>query len=425
MREIHLKAPRGWINDPNGFIYFGGEYHLFYQHFPYAPRWGRMHWGHAVSDDLMNWEHKEIALFPTKTADCDGCFSGSTIEAGGRLHLFYTGVNYCAPNPENTNVCNGKFIASQLHISSENGYTFNNFEDKSVIIPPIEDVTIGDINDTRDPKVWLGNDGNYYLILGSTAEHKGRFLFYRSKDLEHWEYVNFVTKSDLGWMWECPDYFETGGKGIVIFSPMGLPNGSQAICGFADFNEESCTMTIGNDFQLFDIGLDLYAPQSTVDKDGRRAVVAWLRMPEPMKNGAIGMFSMPRVCHVRNGHIYFCPHPEIRSKFNKKTNSAKGIYMLKATLSQGDCLNIGGYKIQCDNQKIITDRSNVIRGHSELKNVFETPSVGENIQLEIYVDENIIEIFANDGEYVITNTVYDLKDEISGTVKTEVYVTKD
>lgn len=67
----------------------------------------------------------------------------------------------------------------------------------------------------------------------------------------------------------------------------------------------------------------------------------------------------------------------------------------------------------------------MIRGHSELKNVCETPSMGEHIQLEIYVDENIIEIFANDGEYVITNTVYDLNDEISGTIKTEIYVTED
>ena len=80
MREIHLRPPRGWINDPNGFIYYKGEYHLFYQHFPYAPRWGRMHWGHAVSRNLTDWKHLDIALFPTKTDDCDGCFSGSAVE---------------------------------------------------------------------------------------------------------------------------------------------------------------------------------------------------------------------------------------------------------------------------------------------------------------------------------------------------------
>ena len=425
MKAIHLKAPRGWINDPNGFIYFGGKYHLFYQHFPYAPRWGRMHWGHAVSDDLMNWEHKEIALFPTKISDRDGCFSGSAIECDGKLHLFYTGVNYSAHNPENIHECLNGFTASQLHISSEDGYTFDNFANKSVIIPPITEKEIGDENHTRDPKVWLGNDGKYYLIIGSTSENKGRFLFYRSTDLKYWEYVNFVTKSEFGWMWECPDYFVSNGQGVVIFSAIGLPNGNQTICGFADFNEESCEMTLGQDFELFDFGLDLYAPQSTVDKDGRRTVIAWLRMPEPMKNGAIGMFSMPRVCNVRNGHIYFSPHPEIRDKFTRKTSSAKGIYMVKATFSQGENLNIGGYKIKCDNQKIITDRSNVIRGHDELENILETPYSGEHIQLEIYVDENIIEIFVNDGEYVITNTVYDLNDEISGTASAEIYIIED
>ena len=63
---LHLKAPENWINDPNGFIYFKGRYHLFYQHFPYAPMWGTMYWGHAVSDDLVHWSHEKIALFPTK-----------------------------------------------------------------------------------------------------------------------------------------------------------------------------------------------------------------------------------------------------------------------------------------------------------------------------------------------------------------------
>ena len=69
---LHLKAPGNWINDPNGFIYFKGKYHLFYQYFPYAPVWGTMHWGHAVSEDLIHWEHLGIALFPTKAYDQNG-----------------------------------------------------------------------------------------------------------------------------------------------------------------------------------------------------------------------------------------------------------------------------------------------------------------------------------------------------------------
>ena len=76
---LHLKSPVNWINDPNGFIYYKGKYHLFYQHFPYAPIWGTMHWGHAVSEDLVHWEHKKIALFPTKSYDRNGVFSGSAI----------------------------------------------------------------------------------------------------------------------------------------------------------------------------------------------------------------------------------------------------------------------------------------------------------------------------------------------------------
>ena len=78
-QNIHLKCPGGWINDPNGFIYYKGKYHLFYQYFPYAPQWGRMHWGHAVSDDLAHWEHVGVALYPSKYNDADGCFSGSAV----------------------------------------------------------------------------------------------------------------------------------------------------------------------------------------------------------------------------------------------------------------------------------------------------------------------------------------------------------
>ena len=424
MKEIHLKAPRGWINDPNGFIYYNGEYHLFYQNFPYAPRWGRMHWGHATSRDLMNWKHLDIALFPTKTDDMDGCFSGSTIEKDGAMHLVYTGVRYDVPDPENTNCClNDKFTAAQLHISSEDGFSFDNFRGKTTIIPPITDTEIGDKNHTRDPKIWRGSDGNYYLVLGSTVNNQGRLLFYKSADLVHWDYVNYATAEGYGWMWECPDYFRVDGSDVLVFSPMGTKYGNQAVCTLVDFDEKTCSMKIGSEFQFLDYGLDLYAPQSTTDKDGRRIVVAWLRMPEPMDNNTIGMFSIPRICEVKDGHIFFRPHPDIREKFTRKVTSPNGIYMVKANLSDGEQLDIGGYIIRKENGRIIADRTVVIRNHDELRNVFETPVLNGGAEIEAYVDGNMIEVFVNGGEYVITNAVYDLSSKVVGNA--ELYVMDD
>lgn len=98
---LHLKSPANWINDPNGFIYYKGKYHLFYQHFPYAPIWGTMHWGHAVSEDLVHWEHKKIALFPTKSYDRNGVFSGSAIEKDEKLYFYYSAVRYLEQDEEN------------------------------------------------------------------------------------------------------------------------------------------------------------------------------------------------------------------------------------------------------------------------------------------------------------------------------------
>ena len=102
--KLHLTGKRNWINDPNGLIYYKGKYHMFYQHFPYAPQWGTMHWGHAISDDMVNWTYEPIALFPTKLYDRNGCFSGSAIEVNGDLYLYYTSVKYLDTPEDNITV---------------------------------------------------------------------------------------------------------------------------------------------------------------------------------------------------------------------------------------------------------------------------------------------------------------------------------
>ncbi len=423
MQKIHFKAPNCWINDPNGFIWYKGRYHLFYQCFPYSTHWGRMHWGHAVSTDLVNWEEKGIALFPSKTDDRSGCFSGSAIEYKDKMYIYYTGVNYTEEDPENINCCiNDTFTAAQLMITSEDGMKFDNITDKKTVIPPIEDKKTGDKNHTRDPKVWRGKDA-WYMVLGSTVDKNGRLLFYKSSDLKTWQYLNYCEKDGFGWMWECPDFFEIDGKGVTIFSPMGFfddGNGydSVAVCMLSSFDENTGKMELSENYQLFDYGIDLYAPQSTTDEDGNRVVIAWARMPEAViteKGEWCGMMCIPRIVDVKNNHVYIRPHTNVKNSFVTKLSAPKKSgYMLKTTLKNGESINVGGYVIKRENDKITTDRSEVFNIKGNYRLIAETPVINDGYELEIYVDEHLVEVFINNGEYVISNVVYGLTEEITG-----------
>ena len=423
MQKIHFKAPNCWINDPNGFIWYKGRYHLFYQCFPYSAHWGRMHWGHAVSTDLVNWDEKGIALFPSKTDDRSGCFSGSAIEYKDKMYIYYTGVNYTEEDPENINCCiNDTFTAAQLMITSEDGMKFDNITDKKTVIPPIEDKKIGDKNHTRDPKVWRGKDA-WYMVLGSTVDKNGRLLFYKSSDLKTWQYLNYCEKDGFGWMWECPDFFEIDGKGVTIFSPMGFFNDgngydSVAVCMLSSFDENTGKMELSENYQLFDYGIDLYAPQSTTDKDGNRVVIAWARMPEAIiteKGEWCGMMCIPRIVDVKNNHVYIRPHTNVKNSFVTKLSAPKKSgYMLKTTLKNGESINVGGYVIKRENDKITTDRSEVFNIKGNYRLIAETPVINDGYELEIYVDEHLVEVFINNGEYVISNVVYGLTEEITG-----------
>ena len=442
-RQIgHLKAPGNWINDPNGFIYYKGKYHLFYQYFPYAPEWGTMHWGHAVSDDLVNWEHVGIALFPTKYGDQNGCFSGSAVEHEGNMVLFYTGVHYFEEDPENIHLClHDRFDSCQMRIDSWNGMDFDNFKGKQVVIPPIEDKCHGDRTHTRDPKVWKGKNG-WTMVLGSRSEEgRGKLLFYQSPDLKSWSYVNEATKGDgWGWMWECPDYFETEGGQVLVFSPMrflkdGKWEENQAICMTVDFKEDGCEMNMPDSYQYLDYGLDLYAPQSAVDEDGRRVLVAWLRMPEAVEEEGQapwrGMFCLPRVVEVKNGHVYFRVHPNVKKLYKRPVTDVKDTgpegYLLSLELEDGGCVNAGGYQIFRRGNRICTDRTQVFCRGEDYRMVFETPDVKEGFHLDIYVEDHMVEVYVNDGEYVISNGVYGLKKEllISGGNKAELFRAMD
>lgn len=423
MQRIHVKAPKNWTNDPNGLIWYKGQYHLFYQHFPFEPRWGTMHWGHAVSKDLVEWEHKDIALYPSKFDDQSGCYSGSAVERDGELYLFYTGVRYLQIDPEDIFHClEDQFVASQMLVTSPDGENFDNQKDKRTVIPVIEDPKIGCRVHTRDPKVWKGKDA-WYMLLGSrTEEGKPKLLFYKSPDLYQWTFQNDVTKENaLGWMWECPDYFEVDGHQLLFISPMdmmtdGKQGGCQTICMPVEFQEASCTMRIPDTYQFMDYGMDIYAPQSALDEEGRRIVFTWVRMPEAVDGKWNGMFTLARVVEAKDGHIYFRPHPNIKKAFtrriDKPSQAEEAGYRVQLELEDGEEVSIGGYRIFRRGNRICTDRSWVFGNHSDYRLEFWTPEVKEGWRLDVYVDPNLIEVYVNDGEYVISNVVYGLGDEI-------------
>lgn len=422
-QRLHLKAPDNWVNDPNGFIYYKGYYHLFYQYFPYGPRWGTMHWGHAVSRDLVSWEHRDLALYPTMREDRNGCFSGSAVEEDGKLYLIYTGVRYEVVNPEDPHTClDDQFESAQLMISSEDGFHFDNENGKKVIIPPITDPAIGDRTHTRDPKVWKSGD-HWYLVLGSTVGEKyGEVLFYRSDDLHTWTYVNKAFKGpEYGWMWECPDYFETEGGKVLILSAMGfLKNGekekNQSICFHVEFDQSSCRIEIPDTYQFLDYGLDLYAPQTTLDAEGRRILSAWVRMPKVTDEGWIGMFCTPRVVEVRDGHIFFPMHPNVRAAYSQEipagSQRAKDGYLVSLDLEDGEELDVGGFVIRREGDRICTDRSAVFPSFPGAHLRSETPALKGGCHLDVVVDKDLVEVFVNEGECVISNAVYGLEDKI-------------
>lgn len=428
---LHLRAPGNWINDPNGFIFYRGQYHLFYQHFPYAPCWGTMHWGHAVSSDLVHWEHKGVALFPSKYYDRNGVFSGSAVEQDGRLFLYYTAIRYQEQDPENIHHAReDRFTASQAMLVSEDGVHFDNWNAKRQIIPTLTDPREGDPKNTRDPKVWRQGDA-WYMVLGSTREGTGRLLVWRSDDGLNWRCGGQCTDPAFGTTLECPDLMPLDDGMLLFGCPMGvtadgLKYPDQAMFARADFDPCTCRVTLREKMQVLDWGLDLYAPQSTLDREGRRVWLGWMRMPRPVTDPTgsradwCGMMSLPRLVELRDGKVCFPVHPAVTACFDRPAKDLSPLrehrpVRLQGTMGEGEVWNVGGYRIRMRDGRIETDRSEVFAGLQGCRLTAQTPRLEEECcALDIYVEENLIEIFVNEGRYVLSQIVYGLGQTLEG-----------
>lgn len=442
--HYHLMAPIGWINDPNGFIYFQGEYHVFYQHYPYDSKWGPMYWGHSKSKDLIHWEELPIALAPDQEYDKDGCFSGSAIEKDGRLYLFYTGHV----------VKDGKTYQTQCVAVSEDGIHFVK-SDKNPIIDKRNLGDKGDIHDFRDPKVIKKDDFYYMVVATKTDTNEGRILMYRSENLFDWDFYSILLQGtkEQGIMWECPDLFHLDGKDVLIISPIQIKkdglqyhNISSTMACIGEIDWERGTLDVQK-FHEIDFGFDFYAPQTTLDDKNRRVMIAWMQMWDRdmptnyLGHNWAGSMTLPRELHIRNGEL-------VQNPLSDYYNQLERLYEFE-NIVVDNCLPVNFHKMVKDNTyiKLVIDlsettvfdisfakskneslllrynthtseftfsRENVgyyIKGAEKNpinKRSVKVPLIDNQLILEIFRDTSSIELFINDLK-IMTSTFYEIE----------------
>lgn len=317
---FHVTGGVGWINDPNGFAPYKGEYHLFFQYYPYDIQWGPMHWGHVKTRDFIRWEFLPAALAPDTEYDKDGCFSGGAVELpDGRHLLMYTGVND-QPQADGT----VRTLQTQC-IAIGDGLNYEKYPHNPVITAA-DLQEGGNTRDFRDPKIWRENGTYYAVTVNRGPDGSGNVLLYESPDALHWKLDGIMAacQNRYGRMWECPDFFHLDGKDVLLHSVMEMQAkglefhpGNSKIYHIGRFDREHCRME-DEAVCALEYGLDFYAAQTLETEDGRRIMIAWMqswesssRHPEDLH--FMGQMTLPRELRIRNGKLCQLPVRELES----------------------------------------------------------------------------------------------------------------
>lgn len=432
----HFSPEIGWMNDPNGFVYYKGKYHLFYQYNPYDIVWSDMHWGHAITENFIDWEHLPVALANDKAYDANGCFSGSAIEKDGKLYLIYTGhidpnIGFDRDEPE---------IAERQCVAiSEDGVTFEKYK----LNPVIGEKQLPEgylICDFRDPKV-IEVAGVYYCLLSvRNTNRRGEIIMFKSTDLLEWSFHSSIyqSKFEENTLLECPDLFRIEGKDVLLFSEMPcdpefageIQNKTAYVIGEMDFEKG---IFIPERKGLLDYGETFYAPQSTEGKDGEQLLIGWMHRwhetAPPKEYGYNGMMSLPRKLNIKDSQLIQQPFIDTETYFSSK------VIKEQVQLGDGEELTIEGkstgylrvrvpktsgrFEIKLNKRDKKSTKfeveveNNALSISSDYGNQrgikVEELSVNdqEEIMLEFYLDLHSIELFINSGEKVISFTAYD------------------
>lgn len=445
--QYHFTPEANWMNDPNGMVYYEGEYHLFYQYYPDSTVWGPMHWGHAVSEDMVHWEHLPIALYP----DDIGCiFSGSAVvdwnntsglgkDGKPPMIAIFTYHNFDKENAK-TNDHQSQGIA----FSNDRGRTWEKFEGNPVI-PNSEK-----IKDFRDPKVmWHESTKKWVMVLAAYDKVK----FYASSNLIDWEFLSDYGIDGDDRLWECPDLIPMKVQGsdetkwvLIVSIQKGAPNGGTATSYFVgefDGNEFKCDT---KNQKWLDWGTDNYAfvTWSDVPKDdGRVLGIGWMSnwqyaqvVPTEKWRSAMTLPRELKLIDSKQG-LRVTSHPvkELKS-IRKSTRVFTSPDTIQFAMSDFE-VDGGLYEIELDFKKPEHGRVSM-QFENGLQNIVvyydaETDEYGvdksksgnttfhenfaflhtaprdydsDNIKMHIFLDHSSLELFADDGRTVMTEIFF-------------------
>lgn len=455
---IHFTPATGWMNDPNGMFFLDGEYHLFYQYYPDSTVWGPMHWGHAISRDLVHWERMPIALYPDSLGYI---FSGSAVVDVNNTSGFGTAGSppvvaiFTYHDPAGERAGRDDYQTQGIAYSVDKGRSWKKYQSNPVLKSP-------HIRDFRDPKVsWIDESKQWVMTLAV----KDHIEFYGSPDLKKWTKLSEFGKGDgaHGGVWECPDLFklnDASGESkfilLVSINP-GAPNGgsgTQYFVGSFD-GKRFVSDTPGKNAGWIDYGKDNYAGvtfSNVPASDGRRIFIGWMSnwnyanvVPTDAWRSAM---TIPRVVSMEKsaeGYVLkSSPVKEIEKLISKEiTRDAVTEADTVHVLSKGDSLSIPvvirGSLSKTDfvialsndrNQQVIAgldtekngfyiDRSlNMETGfHSDFRSRMTAPrnAIDDTISFIAVIDVSSVELFFDDGKTTMTAITF--PDEIFQDVK--------
>ncbi|HZY35473.1 MAG TPA: glycoside hydrolase family 32 protein [Mucilaginibacter sp.] len=438
--QIHFSPKEHWMNDPNGMVYFNHTYHLFFQYYPGGTVWGPMHWGHAISRDLVHWKQLPIALYPDSLGYI---FSGSAVVDSNNTSGF--GKNGKIPlvaifthhDPKGADAGKNNFQNQSLAYSLDGGYTWTKYAGNPVLKNP-------GITDFRDPKVSWYKPGKKWVMTLAT---KDRITFYSSLNLKNWtkESEFGQTLGAHGGVWECPDLFplklnsKTHWVLIVNLNPGGPNKGSATQYFVGQFDGHTFTTT-DTTTKWLDYGPDEYAGVTWNNTGNRRIFLGWMsnwlygtKVPTTTWRSA---FTIPRELNLTtyNGRILLksLPVNEFSSlkinnlsfknidlkkgrDFTGLTGKVSGQYLIKLEtasvddfkLTLGNSKNeklIIGYDKKANQYYIDRSHSGIVDFNKDFAAVATAPrmSAAKTIKLTLLVDRASVELFADDGATVMT-----------------------